>query len=288
MADRLAFSIYLSVIITCSLVLGYQTWGEPPAKPVAPAPVAVDPTRLELTVPLARGDFTVLRFPSAQPVTKAIILFGSGDGGWRSDFEERVARGLQQQGYDVIGIDCAASARTDYDLPTLQADFARIAQAAEAPFGTQAPQLIVGGYSMGAEQAIAVAGGPNRPPGLSGLLLISPVSRGRYGLRPLDQVDVPPSGPGTFALADFAGSLGTLRVAQWHGGWDPTDSVAWLSQVRAPHRELVYPEAWHNFRSACPDFLQKLGESAAWVAAPAGAPLANTPDVASNPSKAAN
>ncbi|HUB67697.1 MAG TPA: AcvB/VirJ family lysyl-phosphatidylglycerol hydrolase [Candidatus Methylacidiphilales bacterium] len=247
-----------------------------------------DPTRQVLTIPLTRGDFTFLRFPSKKPAVKAIILFGSGDGGWRDDFEEKVARGLQEQGFDVISFDCADYSQTDYDLPTLQADMTRIARAAEAPFRGCPPPLIVGGYSMGAEQAVAVAGGPNPPPGIAGLLLISPTSRGRYGLRTLDKMDIPPSGPGTFGLADFAERLGAMRVAQWHGDWDPTDSVAWLSQLSAPHQKLVYPSAWHDFQSACPDFLLKLGASAAWVASPPGVPLANTPAASSVPEKVAN
>jgi hypothetical protein len=266
--SRLFFGLYLFSIASCLCVITYQSCNEPPAKPVSPAPATIDPTRQELTVQLTRGDFTVLRFPSKKPATKAIILFGSGDGGWRSDFEERVCRGLQAQGYELIGIDCAVYAQTDYDLPTLQADYTRIAEAAEASFGARPPPLIVGGYSMGAEQVVAVAGGPNPPPGIAGLLIISPISRGRYGLRTLDQMDVPPSGPGTFALADFAPKLGAMRVVQWHGGWDPTDSLAWLDRVRVPHQALVYPNAWHDFKAACPDFLEKLGDSVEWVISP--------------------
>jgi hypothetical protein len=285
-AGRWTFRAYLFVIASGIALLAWETWGQQ-SEPASPA-AAADPTRQELTVPLTRGDFTILRFSSKKPSTKAIILFGSGDGGWRDDFEEKVARGLQEQGFDVISFDCAAYSKTDYDLPTLQADFARIAQAAEAPFGGHPPPLIIGGYSMGAEQAVAVAGGPNPPPGIAGLLLISPTSRGRYGLRGVDKMDIPPSGPGTFGLADFAQKLETLRVAQWHGGWDPTDSVAWLDQLRAPYQKLVYPNAWHDFESACPDFLTKLGESATWVASPPGIPLANTPASNSVPEKAAN
>jgi hypothetical protein len=282
------FRVYLLAVLTGFAVLAYQSWGQPPAKASQNSNAPVDPTRLHLTLPLTRGDFTVLRFPSKQPVTKAIILFGSGDGGWRGDFEEKVSRSLQQQGFDVIGIDCAAYASTDYDLPTLQADFTRIAQAAETPFGPQHPPLIVGGYSMGAEQAVAVAGGPKPPEGITGVLLISPVSRGRYGLRALDQINVPPSGPGTFALSDFAGSLAKLRVAQWHGGWDPTDSVAWLDQLTGPHQKLVYPNSWHDFRAACPDFLHKLGGSLTWIAEPPAAPLANSPGTTALPARNTN
>jgi len=42
-------------------------------------------------------------------------------------------------------------------------------------------------------------------------LLISPGSRGRYGLRAADRWDVPPTGHGTFALRDFDYRLKGLR-----------------------------------------------------------------------------
>ena len=97
-----------------------------------------------VTVQLARGPFTLLEFPSKLPVTRATILFGSGDGGW-SGFEEEIAFALQDQGYEVIGVNFNDYAETDYDLATLQGDFDRIAQLVQQPFGDNAPPLIVGG-----------------------------------------------------------------------------------------------------------------------------------------------
>lgn len=166
----------------------------------------VPKTEEHLTVDLNRGPLTVYAFPSKRPVPLAIILFGSGDGGW-GGLEETIGHAFQNYGYELIGIDFEDYARTDYDLDTLQSDFTKMARMAEAPYGGHPSPLIVGGYSMGAAQAIAVAGGPKPPPGLIGVLLVDPCSRGRYGLRPADQMNVLPTGPGTFGVDSFAGSM---------------------------------------------------------------------------------
>ena len=121
---------------------------------------------------------------------------------------------------------------------------------------------------MGAAQAIAVGGGPNRPPGLVGLLLLSPCSRGRYGLRMTDHLEVLPSGPGTFAVEDFISGLNGLRIAQWHAGDDTVDSTAWLSDLQTPHREFDFLHSGHDYAYATPAFLRQLVDSVAWILTP--------------------
>lgn len=228
---------------------------------------ASHPDKMDIPVTLRRGAFTISEFPSKKEQTTAIIIFGSGDGGWRN-WEEKVCRALQNGGFDVIGINCADYAHTDYNLDILQSDYATIAQTAAAPFRDHVPPLIIGGYSMGAEQAIAVAGGPHPPPGMVGLLLISPESRGRYGLRSLDQIDIPPVGSGTFSMQDFAKTMANMRIVQWHGGYDPTDSTTWLGSLTVPHKEFDYPDVWHDYSDACPDFLRQLVDSISWILNP--------------------
>jgi hypothetical protein len=222
----------------------------------------------QVMVQLTRGPYTVLVFPSQTPVTRAIILFASGDGGW-SGFEEEIALALQQSGYEVIGINCYAYAATDYDLPTLQADFNTIAQKFRQPFGAHPPPLIVGGWSMGAAQAIAVGGGPNPPQGLAGLLVLDPCSRGRYGLRLSDRTDFLPTGDGTFAVAEFAATLGNLHVEQWHAADDTIDSRAWLPSLQAPHREIDFANSGHYYNEGREDFLVRLVASVPWILDPA-------------------
>ncbi len=215
--------------------------------------------------------FTALKFPANQEKPKGVILFGSGDGGWGA-WEDFVCRDLQAHGYTVMGIDSSEFAKNDYDLPTLQANYAAIARAGMETYKSTRPPLIVGGWSMGAAQAIAVGGGPDRPPGLVGLLLISPSSRGRYGLRMSDRVDILPTGPGTFAVTDFIPGLNGLRIVQWHGGYDIVDSKAWLTQLKTPHQEHDFPGVGHDYSGAVPLFRQKVAESADWIVDPNSPP----------------
>lgn len=218
------------------------------------------------TIQLRHRPFTVFEFPAKKTPPSALILFGSGDGGWGS-FEERVCQELQSKGYTVFGIDSADYAKTDYDLATIQADYSTIVQKGLDAYKTDVP-VIIGGWSMGAAQAVAACGGPNPPPGLVGMLLVSPCSRGRYGLRVSDRLEVLPTGPGTFALSDFVYRLNDIRIAQWHAGNDTIDSTAWLADLRTAHREYDFPNVWHDFGGAIPEFLDQLAGSVAWILNP--------------------
>ena len=82
-----------------------------------------------LTVPLTQGPFPVFVFPSKQAQTRAVIIFGSGDGGW-STFEEAIGKACQNRGYELVGIDSEAYAKNDYDLTCLQSNFRTIAEKA--------------------------------------------------------------------------------------------------------------------------------------------------------------
>jgi len=218
-------------------------------------------------VKLIRGPHTVLNFPSQRAKTSAIIIFGSGDGGWDT-LEEAIAQACQKQGYEVIGIDSNNYADTDYNLEILQSDIYSIAQTARARFGDHPPPLIVGGYSMGAAQSIAMAGGPHPPPGLVGVLVVDMLSRGRYGLRTEDQMNVLPTGPGTFGVADFAPALKSLRVVQWHAEEDDIDSREWLKNLDAPHREFDFPGTGHGYEDNRKAFIRQLVASIHWILVP--------------------
>ena len=106
-------------LVAAFLIYRFFVWYT--AKPVVPGAVGV-PDKVTLTAALRRGDFKVVEFPSQKVRTRALILFGSGDFGW-GGWEDAVARSMADAGFEVIGIDCAAYAKTDYDLDTLQSDF---------------------------------------------------------------------------------------------------------------------------------------------------------------------
>ncbi len=227
----------------------------------------------EWKIRLTHGPLTVFAFPSTLPKTRAIILFGSGDGGW-STFEEAICQACQKQGYEMIGIDSVAYAETDYDLATLQTDFNTIAQTALDPFGKKPPPLIVGGYSMGAAQAIAVAGGPNPPQKLVGVLLVDVLNRGRYGLRSADRLNILPTGPGTFSMQDFASSMDSLRVVQWHAEDDSIDSRSWLTSLTAQHQEHDFPGTGHGYSNNREEFIREFVASIDWIVNPRQVPTA--------------
>ena len=122
---------------------------------------------------------------------------------------------------------------------------------------------------MGAEQAVPAAGGPHPPAGLAGLLLLSPGTRGRYGLRAIDGLNIAPTGPGTFGLEDFAHSLNDIRVAQWNGSVDLPGSRKWLFSLTAPHKAYEFAYSTHYYHGFSDDFLKLLGKSLSWVLSPA-------------------
>ena len=234
--------------------------------PVAPSP---QPEPEKMTVKLRRGDFMLYRYHPGAPQysahPRAVIIFGSGDGGF-STWEDKVCRAMQADGYEMLGFDCARYSQTDYNLPVLQADMATIAESALSQYGDFPPPLIYGGWSMGAVQAVAAgAQSAHRPKRLAGLLLISAGERGRYGLRTADRWEVPPTGPGTFALTEFDHQLDPLRVVQWTGELDPLDSTKWLKSVTTAYKVCAFPYGLHDFNNASDKFLKQLDQSIEWI-----------------------
>ncbi len=221
-----------------------------------------------LTLPLARGPFTVLDFaPQVRKEPRAIILFGTGDGGW-SGFEEAICKTLQMRRYEAVGIDFNRYADTDYSLDILQRDMSQIAATIRSRYADNNPPIILGGYSMGAAQAIAAAGGPHPPAGLAGVLLVDPRSRGRYGLRLADKGDALPTGPGTFSMDEFTETMDGLRVVQWHATEDSIDSRSWLEMLTAPHKEYDFGQTGHYYTNDRVDFLTQFADSVNWILDP--------------------
>jgi len=226
------------------------------------------PSGEKIQLKLSRGNFEVLRYPaktdSAGASPKALITLGTGSGGW-SYWEERVSCKLQADGYEVLGIDFALYAQSDYDLNILQSDYQKIVQYDLKACGNRPLPVIMGGWSTGAEQSVAVAGGPHPPSGLVGLLLVSPGSEGAYGIYATNYTDWNTPAAKVFKLADFAPKLSDLRIAQWHAQLDPLDSRKWLNSLATTHREFDFDEALHDYHGACDNFLAQLSKSVSWI-----------------------
>jgi hypothetical protein len=226
------------------------------------------PSGEKVRLNLSRGGFDILRYraelDSKEASPKALIIFGTGSGGW-SYWEEGVSRRLQADGFEVLGVDFALYARHDYDLNILENDYQKIVEYGLKACGNRPLPVIMGGWSTGAEQAVAAAGGPHPPAGLVGLLLVSPGSEGAYGTYATNYVNWNTPASKLFKLADFSSKLKPLRIAQWHAQLDPLDSLTWLDSLPATHREFDFAHALHDYRGACGEFLARLSKSVLWI-----------------------
>jgi pimeloyl-ACP methyl ester carboxylesterase len=212
---------------------------------------------------LHRGGFETYHF-APNSTARAIILFGSGDGGW-GNIEQKICGILQKNGCYLVGIDCRRYARSDYDSVILVDDFREMAADALRRAGNPNLPVIYAGWSMGAVQAVAGTGGDRRPPGLLGLLLISMDSRGRYGLRWTDEMGLSPIGQGTFAVADFTSTVSDLRVVQYEAIGDWMNNSDWIKTLKSPHRLYQVPNANHDFNSVNDDFQNVLLQGLNWI-----------------------
>ncbi|WP_166647022.1 phosphatidylglycerol lysyltransferase domain-containing protein [Prosthecobacter fusiformis] len=222
------------------------------------------------SVQLTHGMAKIRLYEPDEIPPRAIVIFGSGDGGW-SPWEDSVAHWLRGHGAYVVGFDLRAYATKDYDQRTLGLDMAALAaEATRRCEGAEVP-IIYSGWSMGAVQAVAAAGGKERPASLAGLLLFSADSRGRYGLREKDELGITPQGPGTFGLSEFNAAMKNLRVAQFHGGADFMASTAWVQSLKSPKALYLVPGANHGFDGPDDSFEEWVARGFNWVLGDNGA-----------------
>lgn len=83
----------------------------------------------------------------AQPPRKGIVVFVSGDGGWR-DLDKTMGEWMAGQGYDVMGVDALRYFWSMKDPDRFAADLARIVTTADPT--NEMPVLLIG-YSFGAD-----------------------------------------------------------------------------------------------------------------------------------------
>ncbi|NOU35479.1 MAG: DUF2156 domain-containing protein [Kiritimatiellaceae bacterium] len=215
-------------------------------------------------IALTHGDFDVRLYATEGNDPRALVVFGSGDGGW-SAWEHVIATWLQEANLAVVSFDFEKYSATDFDQPTVAKDMAAVADFAAKKLHADGLPVLYGGWSMGAAQAIAAAKGTNRPPELAGLLLMSLDSRGRYGIRAPDLVGITPTGPGTFDLNEFNPDLRDIRVVQYHGTADFMAQTTWIRLLKSPHQLYLLKGMNHGFDGLGPEFQSVLLQGVAWA-----------------------
>ena len=212
---------------------------------------------------LKRESFDTFHFvPDGVP--RAIVLFGSGDGGW-GYLENKICMFLKANSFYVVGIDCRRYAESDYDNATLVSDFATIANDALRRGGHPELQVVYGGWSMGAIQAVAATARGRRSLSLVGLLLMSMDKRGRYGLRLTDEIGLAPRGNDTFGVADFTSWVTNLRVVQYEAVGDWMSDVDWIQTLQTSHRLYRLQHSNHDFNGANEELRKKVLEGLNWI-----------------------
>jgi phosphatidylglycerol lysyltransferase len=232
--------------------------------------IADEPMASKNDIALKRGGFQTYDFIPAG-VPHALIVFGSGDGGW-GYVENRTCTFLKESGYYVIGIDCRNYASTDYDAATLIDDYRSIVDEGSKHIGSPERPVIYGGWSMGAVQAVAATGSDRRPQHLVGLLLLSMDARGRYGLRLTDEINISPVGDETFGVADFTAAVSNLRVVQFEAIGDWMSNSDWTKTLKTPHRLYEIDHSNHDFNGVDQNFENELLGALNWILDPANPP----------------
>ncbi len=215
-------------------------------------------------IELTRGAFDIRLYPAPGGDPRALVVFGSGDGGW-SSWEHTICIWLQEANLAVVGFDFGKYADSDYDQETLVKDMADVTALAAGRLKAQGVPVLYGGWSIGAVQAVAAASGTNRPPALAGLLLMSLDSRGRYGIRTPDTVGITPTGSGTFDLHEFNAAMNDLRVVQYHGTADFMAKTTWIRLLKSPHQVYLLQGMNHGFDGLTDEFTPVLLQGVAWA-----------------------
>jgi hypothetical protein len=219
-----------------------------------------------LPMSLTGGKFEVLYYYSGTKTPKGVVIIGSGDGGW-SYWEENTSKHLAAQGYAVGGWDCRKFADSrQYGFDELRAGFeSAVAEVRKRGGVPESAPVWYGGWSTGAEQSVAAAASPSRPKSLKGLLLAAPGTHGRFGITKSDLLGFDPSGPGSFALTDYADDMKGLHVAQFSAGLDPLDDTSWLDDVEAPHKVIALSGLLHDMGNAGDRFQAAVDEAMEWT-----------------------
>ncbi len=242
-----------------------------------PAPHAATPGPASIHVDTSRGPHDVLVFAArtvnsddpAKPDPAAdapVILFVSGEGGWRS-FDGLVAQDLAQAGYWVGGVDAMKYFwQAQEDRKALASDFRTMADAVVARAGRPPGwPVILAGFSFGADLAPWLAGGGGWSERVVGLLMIAPDEIGSLEFRLSEILGMQPT-EHVFRVAEALRETAGIPVFFIHGAKDGSAATKELAAgAPGPKKLVVIPDADHHFSGAEERLRAALIEATAWL-----------------------
>jgi type IV secretory pathway VirJ component len=244
----------------------------PPFDPTAPV-------RLSIDLPF---DNHVMELHLSRPCVvdplHPLVLFATGDGGWRGKDKDAFAH-LTEWGYPVAGFSAPSylthiTRHTHATTPADVAhDYARIIAAAKARLGL-APetQTILLGVSRGSGLAVAAAGEADLLPPLAGVVAVALTREEEYVQRPKRRRNAPRADPEMVMLDNYE-YLPRLRdvplsiIQSTHDDYLPAEEARRLLGPNTATRQL-HPIASrnHSFSDARTPLYSQMQASLYWVA----------------------
>lgn len=194
----------------------------------------------------------LLLYPAARRASALIFFFGNDVGFWEP--HRRLAQRLAKHGYDVAGLDTRAFlSHLPAGEPQRDRAFADsivpLVAKVRREFGDTLP-FILAGHSFGAEVAFWLARN-HEPPGLVGILALSPRASGHLFVTPMDWAGKEPRGTGAWSTVTAARLIDPhVRIALVRGAKDglSADDPAFVAAGGARLRRFVIPFAGHSLR----------------------------------------
>ncbi|GAC1695079.1 MAG: hypothetical protein NVS9B3_13320 [Gemmatimonadaceae bacterium] len=182
-----------------------------------------------------------------------VFYFGNDVGFWGA--HEKLAYRLSTEGYDVVGLDLRTwLARLPGGVAprdtAVRARLGPLIARTRAELHDDSLPLVLGGHSFGAEMAIWTAH-EQPPPGLVGVLAMSPRSTGHLIVVPEDLMNHEPSGPGSYSTIQYVSQLRPdLRVAVVRGEHDKfrKHDSAFVAAGGARLNRYLVPWASHSMQ----------------------------------------
>lgn len=206
------------------------------------APALADaPGSTPASVETSRGTLSMPVYPPAGPSIskKPLVLVLSGEGGWRA-FDNQIASWLAGGGYWVGGLDCK-----DYfwkaqdDRQTLARDVRAFVLALAKRAGrTDDPQVLLAGFSFGADLAPWIAGAEAWEGPLAGLVMFGPDRVGSLEFRFAEMLGIPQSDH-VFDVEKALAGLSGVPILFVHGENDHESDAPTLAQTYGGPKELV-------------------------------------------------
>ncbi|HEV8377126.1 MAG TPA: AcvB/VirJ family lysyl-phosphatidylglycerol hydrolase [Candidatus Polarisedimenticolia bacterium] len=201
---------------------------------------------------------------------RPLVLVLSGEAGWRS-FDEMLAGFLRREGFWVGGVDCMKYFwRPQDDRKALASDVRIYADALARRSGhPEDSEIILAGFSFGADLAPWIAGAEGWGNRIAGLVMIGPDEEGSLEFRVTELMGFS-SKDHIFRVADVLGSARGIPLLFLHGSGDSSSAAVLLARnAPEPRKLLTVSGANHHFSGRELQLRSALIEGLQWMLDPA-------------------